>query len=76
MLNASISLSEKLTAHPELQFNSYRNLLAFYTYTDIGKASEFVEVLVNNPDINKHSKKLFIWSAGVLLIINLAHTPT
>ena len=67
ILNVSLSLSEKLTSHPELVFNSYRNILSFYTHTDITKATQYVDYLLSNENMNKHFKKYFVFAAGVII---------
>ena len=69
LLNVSLNLSEKLTSHPELVFNSHRNILAFYTHTDIVKATQYVDYLLSNDKLNKHFKKYFIYAAGVILCL-------
>jgi hypothetical protein len=65
LLNANLNLAQKLTANPELLFNAHRNLLAFYTYTDISKASEYADFLISNEKISENEKKFFVFAAGV-----------
>lgn len=67
LLNTSLSLSERLTSHPELVFNSHRNILSFYTHTNITKATQYVDYLLSNEKMNTHFKKYFEFAAGVIL---------
>ena len=66
LLNASLLLSERFTSYPELIFNSHRNLLAFYTHTNISKATDYVESLLKNDRFDTHTKKYFVYAAGVI----------
>jgi hypothetical protein len=56
---------------PELTFPSYRNILAFYTYTDIAKCSELIDSYLSNEDavLNKH-KKFFYFAGGAIKLLN------
>jgi len=55
----------------ELMFPYHRNLIAFYTYTDINKASLYIdkteEELLENPD---HKIKLLTVASGAIKLLN------
>lgn len=67
LLRASIEISKNVFNNsPELVFPYYRNLLAFFTYTDIDKASDFLdnEFNVNSQLFNKNVHKYITFATG------------
>jgi Tfp pilus assembly protein PilF len=70
MLKASIQQSKTVfSTRPELTFPFYRNILAFYTYTDISKASVLVDELHTDSGALRH-KKYFAYAAGAIKLLN------
>ena len=69
-MKAAIQLSKSVFANrPELTFPYYRNLLAFYTYTDLAKASVLVDELHVESGALRH-KKYFAVAAGAIKLLN------
>lgn len=70
ILKASIQQSKSVfSTRPELTFPFYRNILAFYTYTDISKASVLVDELHSDSGALRH-KKYFAYAAGAIKLLN------
>ena len=71
-LHASLEISKNIFKEkPELTFPFYRNILAFYTYTDIAKCSELIDSYLSNEDsvVNKH-RKFFYFAGGAIKLLN------
>jgi hypothetical protein len=70
-LKASIELSKIVFQQKEeLTFPYYRNLLAFYTYTDIQKASVLIDNLNLETSEDSKQKKYFFFAAGAIKMLN------
>jgi hypothetical protein len=71
-INASVELAKELFKNnKELVFPYYRNLIAFYTHTDINKASHYIdkseEELLDNPD---RKIKILTVASGAIKLLN------
>jgi hypothetical protein len=72
-LKASIQIAQNIFKNTpnEFLFPYYRNLLAFYTYTDIAKADSYVMNLLNQESVKKSSVyKFFLYSGGSIMLMN------
>jgi hypothetical protein len=71
-LKASIQIANQIFgSQPEYIFSYYRNLLAFYTYTDINKASDYVTGLLNQQSVqNSNVFKYFLFAGGSVKFMN------
>lgn len=72
LLKASIQISQKVFQNShEFMFPYYRNLVAFYTHTDIGKASEYISILLQQENVQKSNvHKYFIYAGGSIKFLN------
>jgi hypothetical protein len=70
-LNASVEISKKIFNNsPELCFPYIRNLLAFYTHTDITKASDYVDTLLSEVGKNVKPLKFYTFAGGAIKLLN------
>jgi len=69
-LKANIKLADNLKSYDELKFSSHRNLIAFYTYTNIETAISYSELLLNDQAISNNIKRFLIYNLGVNLYIS------
>jgi hypothetical protein len=71
-LKASIQIAQNIFKNSgEFLFSYYRNLLAFYTYTDLTKADEYAKGLINQDSVKKSNVyKYFLYSSGAIKLLN------
>ena len=71
-LKASIQIANQIFGNqPEYIFSYYRNLLAFYTYTDIKQASDYVTGLLNQQSVqNSNVFKFLLFAGGSIKFMN------
>ena len=71
VLKANLELAQNKfqNENTPLQFPFYKNVIAFYTYTDLKKAINYVNSLVEQEE-NKIFKKYFIFSLGSLYLLD------
>lgn len=75
LFKANIELSKKIFPNKlELTFPSYRNLVAFYTYTDIAKASNLVDELLSQNIFDIKVNKYLSFAAGAIKLLNNEYT--
>jgi hypothetical protein len=71
-LKVSIQIAQGIfKTSGEYLFPYYRNLLAFYIYTDLAKADEYVKGLLSQGSVQKSNVyKYFLYSGGAVKLLN------